>query len=106
MTKPVLAALALWLMSGASATVAETPAAHLYRAVTDVCIDRYLSDKDLNAAQLSSGRSLIVQCDCMARFLFPYMDTEASRQLETSIPEKITSNWDDAALKCSGLLAR
>jgi len=104
MAKLVLAAFALWLVSATSATAAETPAAYLYRAVTDVCIDRYLSDKDLNAAQLSSGRSLIVHCDCMARFLFPYMDTEASRQLETSIPEKITSNWDDAALKCSGPL--
>jgi len=106
MAKPFIAAFALWLVLSASASAVETPAANLYRALTDLCIDRYLTDKDLNEAQINSGRPLIAHCDCMARFLFPYLDAEAIRQLETRIPEKITSNWDDAAIKCSALLLR
>jgi hypothetical protein len=94
------------LVWSTSATAIETPAAGLYRALTDVCLDRYLRDKDLNDAQLNTGRPLIVHCDCMARFLFPYTDADAIRQLETRIPDKITSNWDDAALRCSALLLR
>jgi uncharacterized membrane protein YphA (DoxX/SURF4 family) len=41
-----------------------------------------------------------VHCDCMARFFFSSMDAEAIRQLETRIPDKISSNWDDAAQRC------
>ena len=37
----------------------ETPAAGLYRVLTDLCLDRYLRDKDLNDAQLNTGRPLI-----------------------------------------------
>ena len=100
------AASAFVLVWSASATAIETPAAGLYRALTDVCLDRYLRDKDLNEAQLNTGRPLIVHCDCVARFLFSYMDAEATRQLETLIPDKITSNWDDAAQRCTALILR
>jgi hypothetical protein len=99
-------AFAFVLVWSTSATAVETPAAGLYRALTDLCLDRYLRDKDLNDAQLNTGRPLIVQCDCMARFLFSYMDAEAIRQLETRVPDKITSNWDDAAQRCSSLILR
>jgi hypothetical protein len=99
-------AFAFMLVWNTSATAVETSAAGLYRALTDLCLDRYLRDKDLNDAQLNTGRPLIVHCDCMARFLFSYMDAEAIRQLETRIPDKITLNWDDAALKCSALILR
>jgi hypothetical protein len=100
------AAFAFVLVWSTSATAVETPAAGLYRALTDLCLDRYLRDKDLNDAQLSTGRPLIVHCDCMARFLFSYMDAEGIRQLETRIPDKIASNWDDAAQRCSALILR
>jgi hypothetical protein len=106
MAKASAAAFAVALVWSTSATAIETPAASLYRALTDLCLDRYLSDKDLNAAQSNTGRTLIVHCDCMARFLFPSMDAEAIRQLETRIPDKITSNWDDAAQRCSTLVLR
>src|SRR3954471_18460165 len=86
------------------AAATDTPSANLYRTLTDVCLDRYLSDNDLNAAQLNTGRPLIVQCDCIARFLFPSMNAEAIRQFETRIPDKVTSNWDDAALRCTNLI--
>ena len=99
-------AFAFVLVWSTSATAVETPAAGLYRALTDLCLDRYLRDKDLNAAQSNTGRPLIVHCDCMARFLFSFMDAEAIRQLETRIPDKITSNWDDAAQRCSALILR
>src|SRR6476659_2001162 len=99
-------ALAVVLLWSTSATAIETPAARLYRSVTDVCLDRYLSNNDLNTAQLLTGRPLIVQCDCIARFLFPYMDDEAARQFETRIPDKVTSNWDDAVLRCSNVILR
>ena len=89
-----------------SATAVELPAARLYRALTDLCIDHYLRDKDLNDAQLNTGRPLTGHCDCLARFLFPYMDAEAIRQLETRIPDKFTTNWDDATLRCSTLMLR
>ena len=100
------AAFAFVLVWSTSTTAVETPAASLYRALTDLCLDRYLGDKDLNAAQLNTGRPLIVHCDCMARFLFYSMDAEATRQLETRVPDKITSNWDDAAQRCSTLVLR
>jgi hypothetical protein len=90
----------------ASATATETPAARLYRALTDVCLDHYLRDKELNAAQSITGRPLIVHCDCMARFFFSSMDTEAIRQLETRIPDVISSNWGDAAQRCSTQIFR
>ena len=106
MAKTSAAAFAFVLVLGTSATAIETPAASLYRALTDLCLDRYLSDKDLNAAQLNTARPLIVHCDCMARFLFSSMDAEAIRQLETRIPDKITSSWDDAAQRCSTLILR
>ena len=106
MIKTSGAAFALALMWCTSATAIETPAARLYRAVTDVCLDHYLKDKDLNADQLDTGRPLILHCDCMARFLFHYMDAEATCQLETRIPDKIASNWDDAALRCSSKILR
>src|SRR6186997_1296664 len=89
-----------------SATAIDTPAARLYRATMDICLEHYLSDKDLNADQLNTGRALILHCDCMARFLFSYMDAEAIFQLETRIPDRITSNWGDAALKCSTQILR
>ena len=99
-------AVAFGLLWGASATAIETPAARLYRTLTDVCVDHYLRNDDLNAAQLNTGRPLIVHCDCMARFFFPDMDDEAIRQLEIRIPDKIKSNWDDAAQRCSTLILR
>jgi len=71
----------LWI---SSATAIEMPAARLYRALTDLCIDHHLRDKDMNDAQLDTGWPLSVHCDCLARFLFPYMDDEAVRQLEIS----------------------
>ena len=100
------ATLAFVLAWSTSTTAIETPAAGLYRALTDVCLDRYLTDKELNDAQKITGRPLIVHCDCMARFLFFFMDTEAIRQLQTRIPDQIASNWDDAALRCSALIQR
>jgi hypothetical protein len=100
------AAFAFVLVWSTSATAVETPAAGLYRALTDLCLDRYLRDKDLNDAQLNTGRPFIVHCDCMARFLFSYMDAEATRELETRIPDKIASNWDDAVLRCTALILR
>jgi hypothetical protein len=100
------AIFAFVLVWSTSATAIETPAASLYRVLTDLCLDRYLRDKDLNDVQLNTGRPLIVHCDCMARFLFSYMDADAIRQLETRIPDRIASNWDDAALRCSALLLR
>ena len=106
MVKTSGAAFAFMLVWSTSATAIETPAASLYRALTDLCLDRYLGDKDLNAAQLNTGRPLIVHCDCMARFLFSSMDAEAICQLETRVPDKITSNWDDAAQRCSTLVLR
>jgi hypothetical protein len=98
------AALAFVLVWSTSATAIETPTARLYRAVTDLCLEHYLRDKVVNADQLNTGQSLIVHCDCMARFLFPHMDADAVRQLETRIPDKIKSSWDDAALICAGRL--
>jgi hypothetical protein len=106
MAKVSRAAFAFVLAWSTSALSVETPAARVYRALTDVCLDRHLKDSDLNAAQLNTGRPLIVHCDCMARFLFSYMDAEAIRELETRIPDKITSNWDDAALRCTTLILR
>ena len=106
MEKPFGAAFALALVWSASATATETPAARLYRALTDVCLDHYLRDKELNAAQSITGRPLIVHCDCMARFFFSSMDTEAIRQLETRIPDVISSNWSDAAQRCSTQIFR
>jgi hypothetical protein len=106
MEKPFGAAFALALVWSASATATETPAARLYRALTDVCLDHYLRDKELNAAQSITGRPLIVHCDCMARFFFSSMDTEAIRQLETRIPDVISSNWSDAAERCSTQIFR
>jgi hypothetical protein len=94
------------LLWSASATAIDTPAARLYRALTDVCLDRYLRNDDLNTAQLNTGRPLIVHCDCMARFLFPGMDDEAIRQLETRIPDKVAASWDDAAQRCSSVILR
>jgi hypothetical protein len=96
------AAFAFVLIWSTSATAIETPTARLYRTVTDLCLDHYLRDKVANTDQLNTGQSLIVHCDCMARFLFSFMDDEAIRQLETRIPDKIQSNWNDAALVCSG----
>ena len=61
-------AFAFVLVWSTSATAVETPAAALYRALTDLCLDHYLRDKDLNDAQLNTGRPLIAHCDCMARF--------------------------------------
>jgi len=106
MTKMSAVAFAAVLLWSTSATAIETPAARLYRTIMDVCLDRYLSNDDLNRAQLNTGRPLIVQCDCVARFLFPYMDDEATRQFETRIPDKVTSNWDDAVLRCSSVILR
>jgi len=106
MLKTCGAAFTFVLVWSTSATATETPAARLYRALTDVCLDHYLRDKELNAAQLITGRPLIVHCDCMARFFFSSMDTEAIRQLETRIPDKVSSNWDDAAQRCSTLILR
>jgi hypothetical protein len=106
MSKISAAAFGLILLWQMSAAAIETPAARLYRAITDVCLDRYLSDNDLNTAQLNTGRPLIVQCDCIARFLFFYMDDEATRQFETRIPDKVTSNWDDAVLRCTNVITR
>ena len=100
------AAFAFVLVWSTSANAVETPAAGLYRALTDICLDRYLKDKVLNEAQINTGRPLIVHCDCMARSLFSQMDAEAIRQLETRIPDKVTSNWDDAALRCTALILR
>jgi hypothetical protein len=97
MLKTSGAAFAFGLVWSTSATAIETPAARLYRALTDVCLDHYLKNKELNTAQLITERPLIVHCDCMARFFFFSMDTEAIRQLETRIPDKISSTWDDAA---------
>jgi hypothetical protein len=104
MTRTSGVAFALVLACSTSATAIETPTARLYRAVTDLCLEHYLSDKVVNADQLNTGQSLIVHCDCMARFVFPYMDAEAARQLETRIPDNIKSKWDDAALTCAGRL--
>ena len=99
-------AVAFALLWSASATAIETPAARIYRALTDVCLDHYLSNNDLSTAQLNTGRPLIVHCDCMARFLFPDMDDKAIRQFETRIPDKVASSWDDAAQRCSTLILR
>src|SRR5262245_10491114 len=38
------ASFAFVLLGSVPATAVETPAARLYRAITDVCLDRYLSD--------------------------------------------------------------
>jgi hypothetical protein len=99
-------ALVLVLVWSTSATAIETPAARVYRALTDLCVDHYLRDKDLNEAQSNTARPLIVHCDCIARYLFSYMDAEAVRQLEARIPDKVTLNWDDAALRCSTIILR
>ena len=99
-------ALVVVLMWSTSAVAIDTPAARVYRVLTDVCVDRYLTDNDLNAAQLNTGRPLIVQCDCIARFLFPFVDDNALREFETRIPDKIASNWDDAVLRCSNVILR
>jgi hypothetical protein len=99
-------AVAFGLLWSTSAVAIETPAARLYRALTDVCVDHYLRDNDLNAAQLNTARPLIVHCDCMARFFFPDVDDEGIRQLETRIPDKVKSNWDDVAQRCSTLILR
>ena len=104
MTKASGAAFAFVLAWITSATAIETPTARLYRTVTDLCLEHYLRDKVVNADQLNTGQSLIVHCDCMARFLFPNMDAEAVGQLETRIPDKIKSGWGDAALTCAGRL--
>jgi hypothetical protein len=104
MIKTSRAAFAFVLAWSTSATAIETPSARVYRAVTDLCLDHYLRDKVVNADQLNTGQPLIVHCDCMARFLFPYMDAEAARQLETRIPDQVKAHWDDAALTCSGRL--
>src|SRR5262245_2454600 len=106
MLKTSGAAFAFALAWSTSANATDTPSARLYRALTDVCLDRYLADKELNAAQLITGRPLIVQCDCMARFFFSSMDTEAVRQLETRVPDKVSSNWHDAAERCSTQILR
>ena len=102
----ISSAVAFALLWSASATAIETPAARIYRALTDVCLDHYLKNNDLNTAQLNTGRPLIVHCDCMARFFFSSMDTEAIRQLETRIPDVILSNWGDAAQRCSTQIFR
>jgi len=106
MLKTSGAAFVVVLAWSTSATAIETPEARLYRALTDVCLDHYLRDKELNDAQSITGRPLIVHCDCMARFFFSSMDTEAIRQLETRIPDKISSSWDDAAQRCSTQILR
>jgi hypothetical protein len=106
MLKTFGAAFAFGLVWSTSATSIETPEARLYRALTDVCLDHYLKNKELNTAQLITERPLIVHCDCMARFFFFSMDTEAIRQLETRIPDKISSSWDDAAQRCSTQILR
>ena len=105
-SKMSAAAFCLVLLWHMSATAIEMPAARLYRAIIDVCLDRYLTNNDLNTAQENTGLPLIVQCDCIARFLFSYMDDEATRQFETRIPDKVTSNWDDAVLRCSNVILR
>jgi hypothetical protein len=51
-------AFAVVLLWSTSATAIETPAARLYRSIADVCLDRYLSNNDLNRAQLHTGRPL------------------------------------------------
>ena len=102
----ISSAVAFVLLCATSATAIETPAARLYRALTDVCLDHYLNNNDLNIAQLNTGRPLIVHCDCMARFLFPGIDDEAILQFETRIPDKVTSSWADAAQRCSTLIMR
>jgi hypothetical protein len=99
----VIAVVLLW---STPAAAMETPAARLYRALTDVCLDHYLKDNDSNTAQQNTGRPLIVHCDCMARFLFPGMDDEAIRQLETRVPDKVAASWDDAAQRCSSVILR
>ena len=45
MIKTSGAAFAFVLVLSISATAIETPAAHLYRALTDLCLDHYLRDK-------------------------------------------------------------
>ena len=45
------AAFAFVFVWSTSTTAIETPAAGLYRALADVCLDRYLKDQDLNDAQ-------------------------------------------------------
>lgn len=100
------AVFSLVLLWCTSAPAIETPAARRYRALTDLCLDRYLTNNDLNTAQLNTGRPLIVHCDCVARFLFSFMDVEAIRELETRVPDKVMSNWDDAAARCSSVILR
>jgi hypothetical protein len=100
MMKFSVSALAFVLLGNLSASAIDTPAVRVYRAITDLCLDRYLSNNDLNTAQLNTGRPLIVQCDCIARFLFSYMDDEAR------ISEKVASNWDDAVLRCASVILR
>jgi len=51
MTKFLLAAVFFVRAWGTSATATDTPTARLYRDLTDVCLDCYLSDQDLNTAQ-------------------------------------------------------
>jgi hypothetical protein len=100
------ALFAFVLVWSTSASAIETPAARLYRTLTDLCLDHYLSDNETNAAQLITGRPLIVHCDCMARFFFSFMDAEAIRQLETRIPDKVSSSWADAAQRCATQIFR
>jgi hypothetical protein len=50
------ALFAFVLVWSTSATAIETPAARLYRTLTDLCLDHYLSDNETNAAQLVTGR--------------------------------------------------
>jgi hypothetical protein len=103
MTNISVAAFAFLLLGSLPATAIETPAAQVYRAIIaiiDECLERYLSNKDLNAAQLETGRPLIVQCDCIARFLFSFMDDEAR------IREKVASNWNIALLRCTSVILR
>jgi len=104
--KSASAALFLVFAWSLPATAIDTPKASLYHALIDVCLDRYLSDQDLNTAQSNTGRPLIVHCDCIARFLFSYMDDEAIRQLETRVPDKISANWGDAVERCTALIVR
>jgi hypothetical protein len=42
----------------------------------------------------------------MARFFFSFMDAEAIRQLETRIPDKVSSSWADAAQRCATQIFR
>ena len=105
MVKLSCATFAFVLVWSTSATAIETPAAGLYRVLTDLCLDRYLRDRDLNDAQLNTGRPLIVHCDCMARFLVSYMDADAIRRWRRAFQTKLRQ-IGMMPLECSALLLR